>query len=202
MKPGRALPSLAILLLGLGACTAASRAPAAFDAPMTVEAFDGPRLAREISRETNRVRATFGLPPLDPGAALDAAADEQAVHMLMIAAVDHSNPVPGETTARDRVLRVGADPEAIGENALMEPAVRPAGSAEPGYTYVGYAAFMVDAWMNSPGHRANILSPGFTEMGCAARLGRGPRRGDFRVYADQVFIRPRESGTRGPHLGP
>jgi len=199
MKPGHALPALAVLLLGLGACTAASPGPAAApDAPMTVESFDGPRLAREIFRETNRVRAQYGLPPLDPEAALDAAADEQTVHIALIGAVEHSNPVPGQHTAQDRVLRVGADPEAIAENAIMEPAVHPRGSTEPPYTYVGYAAFLVDAWMKSPGHRANILSPGVTEMGCAARLGRGPLRGDFRVYADQVFIRAREPGTVGP----
>jgi uncharacterized protein YkwD len=169
---------------------------------MTVAAFDGPRLARAISRETNRVRTAFGLPRLAPERDLDAAADEQAVHLVMIAAVEHSNPVPGERTARDRVLRAGVDPDAIGENALMEPAVPPPGSAGTAYTYAGYAALMVDAWMNSPGHRANILNPDFTELGCAARLGRGPRPGDFRVYADQVFIRPREPGTQGPHLLP
>lgn len=34
------------------------------------------------------------------------------------------------------------------------------------YTYLEYANTVVDAWMNSPGHRANILNPGYLYLGC------------------------------------
>lgn len=50
-----------------------------------------------------------------------------------------------------------------------------------GYT-TGRAA--VRGWMGSPGHRANILEPGYRLMGLAARRG-----DDGRWYAAQVFGR-------------
>ena len=34
------------------------------------------------------------------------------------------------------------------------------------YTYSEMAKSVVDAWMNSPGHRANILNPGYKYLGC------------------------------------
>ncbi|WP_167880618.1 CAP domain-containing protein [Nocardioides guangzhouensis] len=42
----------------------------------------------------------------------------------------------------------------------------------------------VRAWMNSPGHRANILEPRYRRMGLAARKG-----SDGRWYVSQVFGR-------------
>ena len=34
------------------------------------------------------------------------------------------------------------------------------------YTYYEYARLMVEGWMNSPGHRENILKPDFEYLGC------------------------------------
>lgn len=34
------------------------------------------------------------------------------------------------------------------------------------YTYYEFAKIVVEGWMNSPGHRANILNPDFTYLGC------------------------------------
>ncbi len=36
------------------------------------------------------------------------------------------------------------------------------------HTYVGAAAAVVDQWMNSPGHRANILNANYTFLGVGA----------------------------------
>jgi uncharacterized protein YkwD len=41
-------------------------------------------------------------------------------------------------------------------------------------------------WMNSPGHRANILNPTMTQLGVGIYLNPGRTR----YYATQVFIRP------------
>jgi hypothetical protein len=47
---------------------------------------------------------------------------------------------------------------------------------------------VVDAWMKSPGHRANILSPSFTEIGIAA--GRGMYKGAMEWIVVQEFGLP------------
>ena len=43
---------------------------------------------------------------------------------------------------------------------------------------------LVDQWMNSPGHRANLLNPGHTSMGMGAAVA-----ADGKLYATQVFAR-------------
>jgi uncharacterized protein YkwD len=44
------------------------------------------------------------------------------------------------------------------------------------YTYYDYAKTVVDGWMNSPGHRANILNPDFKYLGCGCE--KYEKRGD------------------------
>jgi uncharacterized protein YkwD len=178
--------ALAWVLL-LAGCPVATRLPQPPpDGPIDWEAFDGPRMSREIAQEANRVRVGHGLRALYYSAALEEAADEQAVHLVMINGVGHSNPVPGEETVAARVTHLGVDPAAVAENALMEPA----DYGPPAVTYHGYAALLVAAWMDSPGHRANLLNPTFSHTACAARLGHTARPGRDRVYAVQVFVLP------------
>ncbi len=43
---------------------------------------------------------------------------------------------------------------------------------------------LMDMWMASPGHRANILQPAYTHIGVGAT-----RTGSGRVYATQNFLR-------------
>jgi uncharacterized protein YkwD len=49
-------------------------------------------------------------------------------------------------------------------------------------------ADVVDAWMGSPGHRSNILSPGFTQTGIACSEDAAPAGGG--VLCSQVFLGP------------
>lgn len=44
------------------------------------------------------------------------------------------------------------------------------------YTYAGYARYAVVQWLNSPHHRANLLNPVYTHVGCAIRLSANPFR--------------------------
>ncbi len=48
----------------------------------------------------------------------------------------------------------------------------------------------VREWLESPGHRVNLLSRDVTPLGCATRLVRVPV-GPPRVFAVQVFARPK-----------
>jgi len=160
--------------------------------------FDHARLARAIFDETNRVRAAQGVSPLAPSPALDGAADEQASYMALMLSMQHANPIPGERNVAERVAHAGLDASRVGENLIMMPAQRPAGSAQPNYSYAAFASFLVDKWMNSPAHRAAMLDPGFTHLGCAARLAHGVRPGDNRVFATQVFLQaPPKGSTKG-----
>ena len=50
------------------------------------------------------------------------------------------------------------------------------------YSYGQYARYAVQQWLNSPHHRANLLNPLFTHVGCAGRLSLEPfhqRRAPF-----------------------
>jgi len=72
----------------------------------------------------------------------------------------------GTIASRVEVRRYG-----LGENILVGPNTMSGGAME-------------DAWMNSPGHRANILSPNFDSIGIA--VGWSP---DGRIWATQNFGR-------------
>jgi uncharacterized protein YkwD len=176
---------------------AASRAANPMDQVISLASFDDALLGRAIFEETNRVRAAQGVPQLAPNPALDAAAYEQASWTALVLDARHGNPIPGEHTAAQRVARAGLVGSRVGENAIMMPAQRPAGSQRPDYTYSELAAFLVDKWMNSPGHRANIVDPGFTLSGCATRIARGVVPPDQRVFAIQVFFVPFTGAAAG-----
>lgn len=45
------------------------------------------------------------------------------------------------------------------------------------YSYAAYARYAVTQWLNSPHHRANLLNPQFTHVGCAGRLSANPFQG-------------------------
>jgi hypothetical protein len=53
---------------------------------------------------------------------------------------------------------------------------------------------LVDAWMNSPGHRANIINQNFQEIGVAAR--QGIFEGKATWLAVQVFAKPLSACTK------
>lgn len=76
--------------------------------------------------------------------------------------------------AAERALRAGYRWLRIGENIA-------AGQNSP--------AEVVAGWLSSPGHCANIMQGGFTEMGAAYAVNHG-RTGE-RIYWTQVFAAPR-----------
>jgi uncharacterized protein YkwD len=164
------------------------------------ENFDHELLARAIFDEANRVRAAHGVTALSRIPALDDAADEQASYLVLAMKAQHSNPFPGAHTVRERVERAGIHGGVLGENALWIPALRPVGAASRNYTYSEYASFLLAGWMNSPGHRANLLNPAFRQTGCATRFGHAVMDVDQRVYATQVFF-AESSGTDGAAAG-
>ena len=98
---------------------------------------------------TNQARADNGLPPLTANPLLAAAAQKQAEAMAADAFFDHTNPKTG-TQPGDRVTAEGYRWSVVAENIA-------AGDATP--------ADVVAGWLNSPGHRANILNSDVREIG-------------------------------------
>jgi uncharacterized protein YkwD len=76
-------------------------------------------------------------------------------------------------TVGDRVRNAGYDWSAVGENiAAGQQTIET----------------VLAAWLDSPGHCANIMRPLYTEIGMAGYSVDGS---DYRIYWTQVFARPR-----------
>ena len=126
-----------------------------------------------ILAETNIARAeNGGLPSLKGSAVLDAIAVGRLEDMFAKQYFAHvaSDGGKAETIAKT----VGYEFLTLGENLALG-------------NYAGDAG-VVTAWMESPGHRANILNDGYTELGIAAR--KGMFEGEETWIAVQIFARP------------
>ncbi|SDN42615.1 Uncharacterized conserved protein YkwD, contains CAP (CSP/antigen 5/PR1) domain [Streptomyces sp. cf386] len=123
------------------------------------------RTAAEVVDLTNRERARAGLRALAVDPALGNAA--QAYSTDMAARAFYSHTSPEGTQPWDRAAAAGSRMRAIGENIAC-------GQRSP--------AEVVEGWMNSPGHRANILKRDFTHIGIGF-AGGGPAG----MYWTQLF---------------
>jgi uncharacterized protein YkwD len=123
--------------------------------------------ASEVVSLTNAERAGAGLAPLVTDARLTAAAQAHSADMVARDFYSHTTPEGREPW--DRAAAAGATHRGIGENIAC-------GQRTP--------AEVVRGWMNSPGHRANILKPEFTHIGIG--YATGSRAG---TYWTQLFGR-------------
>jgi uncharacterized protein YkwD len=192
----RLAPTAALLALLAGCAHGGGAAETGIGPESQLVPLDNPSesvIATAMFEETNRARLENGQKRLLRSPQLEAAADEQAFHMATLLRAEHSNPIAGEHTAADRAAREGLVADRVTENALMIPARRPGGSPERDYTYAELASVIVRAWMSSPEHRANLLDPNVTFVGCAARIAHS-LPDDDRVFATQVFYLPTTLG--------
>lgn len=116
-------------------------------------------------------RALAAAPPLRANPQLEQAASLHAKDMAQHEYLEHAGR-DGSTPAQ-RVSRAGYDWRSVGENIA-------AGQ--------GTAEDVVDDWLSSPGHCANLMSPDFTEMGVAYAVNMASRPA---IYWAQEFGRPR-----------
>ena len=131
----------------------------------------------------NASRTEVGLGELLRSGVLDEAAQTHADAMLERGFYDHISP-EGETPF-DRFLAAGGSRWAVsGENiARCEGCETPPGAER--------VASFHEGWMESPGHRENILSSGFTRFGFGI-AGEGAE-----TYAVQTFSGPGDDGGEG-----
>jgi uncharacterized protein YkwD len=104
---------------------------------------------QEVLRLINIERAKRNLGPVSYNAKLDLAAERHNAHQIRVNAMAHSGIGDGDPGAR---IRAAGFTEAWGENVAT-------GQRTP--------AEVVQDWMNSTTHRANILNPNWTQMGVA-----------------------------------
>lgn len=126
----------------------------------------GTAVEQEVVRLTNVERAKAGCRPLKANAKLRAAAYGHSADMSAKNYFDHDSK-DGRTFV-DRIKAAGYSFSAAAENIAK------------GY---GSAAAVVDGWMNSSGHRANILNCTYTEIGVGYAKAGGP-------YWTQDFGKP------------
>lgn len=111
--------------------------------------------AAQVLSLVNEERAKVGCSPVAAGSALTALAQSYSEDMAARGFFDHTDP--DGRTPWDRAEKAGIS-NLGGENIAR-------GQAD--------AAAVMDAWMNSPGHRANILNCDFKTLGVGVELGSG-----------------------------
>jgi len=111
----------------------------------------------------NEVRASHGLRPLAVDVRLEGAARRHSIKMLEVQSLFHGNFV-------SRIRRVGVRAPRVGENLAW------------GTGPLAGARSIVNMWLASPEHRANLLRAGYRTVGV------GVRSGTFSGYPGAVLI--------------
>ena len=129
------------------------------------------QIANQILHITNQKRIQNGLSPLSMNPALNQAAKSHSEEMLTLNYFSHNSPTVGRRTVGDRMRQAGVSPRVQAENIFMCQ----------GFPTAQLAQLSMDQWMQSPGHRRNILRGNVTHIG----IGVIERNGKY--YATQVF---------------
>ena len=129
------------------------------------------RFDQEVLKLVNQERTQRGLKSLTLNEQLDQAADQYSKAMAEQDFFDHTGK--DGSSPGDRIAKTGYRANTWGENIA-------AGYNTP--------EAVVRGWMNSSGHRANILNPNFTEMGLGYKsLRNDTGRVNYGNYWTQVF---------------
>ncbi|HET8574589.1 MAG TPA: CAP domain-containing protein [Candidatus Paceibacterota bacterium] len=131
--------------------------------------------AQGVLEWTNYYREQNGLPPLKLNSTLVTAATLKVYDMFQKQYFEHVSPDGKDIS--DVVTNLGYQYITVGENLALGDFVS--------------SKDLVDAWMNSPGHRANILNKSYEEIGVALKYGKFNGRDVW--LAAQEFGRPRSS---------
>ncbi|EFO81467.1 SCP-like extracellular [Oscillochloris trichoides DG-6] len=152
-------------------------------APPAGQTLEQYQMAQEVLALVNAQRASANpaCAPLAMNEKLTLAAQRESQDMALNNFFSHTNPDPSRATLVMRVEATGYNWQALAENIAA------------GYSS---SASAMSGWMNSDGHRANILDCTYTEIGIGYYYqsddqplpsGGGP----YYHYWTQVFGRPR-----------
>lgn len=144
------------------------------------DAADPGRLSEQVRALVNEARRSprscgnrqfAAARPLARNKLLERAAALHAENMARLDYLDHT--ARDGSQPRDRITQTGYAWRAVGENIAGGPTT---------------ARAVVDGWLKSPGHCANIMSPAFTEIGVAFAVN---RQSHYGIYWAQTFGTPR-----------
>lgn len=132
------------------------------------------RIRQEILQLVNQKRQQNGLSPVTLQDNLTSAAQTHSVNMALQDFFSHTGQ--DGSSFSDRVSRTGYNWSRVTENIAA------------GYNT---ASSVVEGWMNSPGHRANILDANVTQMGIGYKfLSTDTGSVNYGHYWTQVFASP------------
>ena len=134
----------------------------------TLQLQDLKQVREQVRELVNEERRKLRLRPLMGHPVLDRVAQNYAQDMFERGFYGHTSP-EGESV-RDRVVRIGYKPARVAENL---------GSGQTTVEQV------MEGWMASPGHRANILHRRLREIGTGVAIGE--KNGEFKILWVQVF---------------
>lgn len=180
-------------------------------ARIDMEKIDHDLLSAAVFHETNRRRENEGLPTLLHHPGVRGVALMQAKIMAERGSISHVNPkLPEKETPADRFRLAGLKLAFAAENVATAFGLEytsgkpvyvrtedgkkrfsrePDGMPLPMHTYLTFADDLLEGWMNSPGHRANIVSTDPQFLGASSR----PSTNDIGMpmfYCAQVFYTP------------
>ncbi|WP_449515996.1 CAP domain-containing protein [Clostridium sp.] len=165
VTPAKATPAKATPAKATPAkATPAKTAPA--KTPTATNLTENNKLENEVIVLVNQERAKQGLAPLKANSALSNVARTKSEDMRDNNYFSHTSPTYGSPF--DMMKKFGITYTAAGENIAM---------GQP------TAASVMEGWMNSPGHKANILSANFTEIGVGVA-----KDASGTIYWTQQFI--------------
>lgn len=157
-----------------------------FNQEIDPEDVDEALLNAAIFYETNKQRAAQKVSEFVFDTALSRAAQGHSNDMVSRDFFSHTSPIATKKELIDRVKLEGISTSYVGENIIQgfviqigeDPYYPPStpggdftradGSVIGMYAYSEFAAYLVTRWMNSTGHRRNILDPKFTKLGCGS----------------------------------
>lgn len=153
LRSGLLVTLVAALALSLGAgASASSGASRTLTASTTLTRATS--LEALVLSEINTLRAAHGRQPLSESAALSRAADRHSRSMALLGFFAHEsrNGTPFWQRVKQYYF-ANSRTWTVGENLAMFGGITPS------------AQSIVTAWMESPGHRANLLRPGYRDAG-------------------------------------
>ena len=109
-------------------------------------------LESALLQKTNAERQTYGVAPLAYSDSLALAARTHAAEMATLGYFSHTSPSAGSRTPPERAANAAFPFLKVGENIARMPSDNVAVDTTRG-------------WMDSPGHRENLLLPDFTHVG-------------------------------------
>ena len=174
--------------------------------PIDVRNPDFELLDAALFQATNEQRIAFNLPIFQYSSIIHQAAIGHSVAMINQDFYNHDNPFDATNKSLpDRIFRRTKAYRQLAENIAQHDVLMAAGNMYcftppksggdfyyydcktkkvlPMMTYAEFARSVVNGWMNSPHHRANILDSKLKFMACSGRISKNPYKSQRSPFA-------------------